>query len=369
MAPPHTAIRTGAQARETTETTGTGTFTLAGAVSGFQTLLAATAASAVVKYYARLRNGTEWEWGVGTLNAGGTTLARTTVLRSSNSGSAVNFSGGTKDIWIGPGPDQMCHVSASSPAVTDDNDGANGTFLPGSFWFNTTTDVLYFLADDSNGAAIWVPINKHAGNNAACSEKTIASGAITITDAIHRVDTESDAATDDLDTITLSTAADGSVVHLKAENSARRVIVTNAGNIVTPNARYLELSTKQYLRLVYNATDSKWIAAGGQGYQGFFVNTDGATVTFDIAKSRKHMVTLGGNRTLAISNDWDGAVFVIELESDGTGRTATWFSGITWAAGSAPTQTATANKSDCFIFLRRASGIYLGAVLAQNYSN
>jgi hypothetical protein len=369
MAPPHTAIRTGVQARETTETTGTGTLTLAGAVSGFQTLLAATAASAVVRYNVRLRNGTEWEWGVGTLNAGGTTLARTTVLRSSNANAAVNFSGGTKDVWIGIGPDAQCHVSASAPAVTDDNDTQQG-FLPGSLWLNTTTDVLYVLVDDTNGAAIWVPLNKHAGNNAACSELTIASGAVTLTDTIHRIDTESNAASDELDTLTLSTARDGSVIFLKAENTARTVWLTNAGNVVTPNAKRIELSTKQYAQLVYNSTDSKWIVVGWpQGTQGFFSNTDGATVTFDIAKSRKHTVTMGGNRTLAVTNDWDGAVFMIETESDGTGRTPTFFSGITWASGSAPTPTAAANKSDLFIFTRRSSGVYLGAVLAQNYTN
>jgi hypothetical protein len=139
---------------------------------------------------------------------------------------------------------------------------------------------------------------------------------------------------------------------------------------VTPNAKRIELSTKQYAQLVYNSTDSKWIVVGWpQGTQGFFSNTDGATVTFDIAKSRKHTVTMGGNRTLAVTNDWDGAVFMIETESDGTGRTPTVFSGITWASGSAPTPTAAANKSDLFIFTRRSSGVYLGAVLAQNYTN
>lgn len=368
MAPPHAAIRTGAQARETSTTTGTGTLTLDGAVNGFQTLIAATAASAVVPYFIRLQSGTEWEWGIGTLNAGGTTLARTTVLRSSNSNNAVNFSGGTKDVWLGPHPGAICHVAAAAPAVTDDNDGSNGCFLPGSFWLNTATDTLYVLTDDTNGAAIWVPLNKSAGNNGATTELTIATGAITLTDVMHRVDTEADAADDVLETLTLSSAVNGSVVFLRAENAARRVMISLGGNIVA-DLEYLELSATAYTQFVYDSNLSKWVVVFHKRIPDFFSNTDGATVTFNIAAEKKHTVTLGGNRTLALLGDKDGDIFVIELESDGTGRTATWFSGITWAEGSAPTQTATANKSDCFVFLRRSSGKYFGAVLAQNYDN
>ncbi len=369
MAPPHAAIRTGPQARETSETTGTGTLTLAGVVSGFQTLLAATAASAVVRYYVRLRNGTEWEWGIGTLNAGGTTLARTTVLRSST-GSAVSFSAGTKDVWIGIGVDSQCHVAAAAPAVTDDNDGANGTFLPGSLWIDTATDTLYFLADDTNGAAVWVPLNKNAGNVAACSELTISAGAVTITDALHRIDTEGDAATDDLATITLSGVRDGSEVYLKLDTITRKVFVVTGGNISPPNGQALELTTAQYTKFVYNASMVKWIPVRTMPKLAWNSASDGATVTFDIAQGTRQTVTLGGNRTIAISNDWDGAIFQLELEQDGTGsRTVTWFSGITWAAGSAPTLTTAINKSDVFIFQRRGSGNYFGAVLAQNYTN
>ena len=46
------------------------------------------------------QTGTEWEVGIGTYASSGTTLARTVVLSSSNSGSAVNFSAGTKDVFV-----------------------------------------------------------------------------------------------------------------------------------------------------------------------------------------------------------------------------------------------------------------------------
>jgi hypothetical protein len=85
--------------KETTTTTGTGTLTLAGAVSGFQSFSAV--GNGNTTYYAiSSSGGTEWEVGIGTYTSSGTTLARTTILSSSNSGSAVNLSAGTKDVFV-----------------------------------------------------------------------------------------------------------------------------------------------------------------------------------------------------------------------------------------------------------------------------
>lgn len=85
--------------KETTTTTGTGTITLAGAVAQFRSFASAFADGNVVQYAIVGQTGTEWEVGNGTLGASGTTLARTTVLASSNANAAVNFSAGTKDVF------------------------------------------------------------------------------------------------------------------------------------------------------------------------------------------------------------------------------------------------------------------------------
>jgi len=85
--------------KETTTTTGTGTVTLLGASTGFQSFSAI--GNANTTYYTIAGQSTsEWEVGIGTYTSSGTTLARTTVISSSNAGALVNFSAGTKDVFV-----------------------------------------------------------------------------------------------------------------------------------------------------------------------------------------------------------------------------------------------------------------------------
>ena len=85
--------------KETTTTTGTGTVTLAGASSGFQSFAAIGDGNSTY-YCIAAQSGTEWEVGIGTYTSSGTTLSRDSVLSSSNSGSLVDFSAGTKDVFV-----------------------------------------------------------------------------------------------------------------------------------------------------------------------------------------------------------------------------------------------------------------------------
>lgn len=83
--------------QETTTTTGTGTLTLAGAVLGYQSF--AAIGNGNTTYYC-ITDGTNWETGLGTYTASGTTLARTTVIESSNSNTLVNFPAGSKNVFV-----------------------------------------------------------------------------------------------------------------------------------------------------------------------------------------------------------------------------------------------------------------------------
>ena len=85
--------------QETSTTTGTGTVTLGGAATGFQSF-SVIGDSNTTFYTIQLPNTNEWEVGVGTYTLSGTTLSRDTILESSNSGSAVNFSAGTKNVFV-----------------------------------------------------------------------------------------------------------------------------------------------------------------------------------------------------------------------------------------------------------------------------
>jgi hypothetical protein len=85
--------------KETSTSTGSGNLTLAGAVSQFEAFSTNYAVGAPFYYAIVGQSGTEWEIGLGTLS-GATTLVRTTVFQSSNSDAAVNFSAGTKDVFV-----------------------------------------------------------------------------------------------------------------------------------------------------------------------------------------------------------------------------------------------------------------------------
>ena len=85
--------------KETTTTTGTGTVTLAGASTGYQSFAAIGNGNSTY-YTIAGQTSNEWEVGIGTYTSSGTTLSRTTILSSSNSGSAVNFSAGIKDVFV-----------------------------------------------------------------------------------------------------------------------------------------------------------------------------------------------------------------------------------------------------------------------------
>ena len=84
--------------KETTTTTGTGTLTLLGAVSGFRTFVDGFGGAGAPGVSYVIDGGAEWECGVGTSVIDGTFL-RGTVLSSSNAGALVNFSAGTKTVF------------------------------------------------------------------------------------------------------------------------------------------------------------------------------------------------------------------------------------------------------------------------------
>src|SRR6056300_1731620 len=116
--------------KETSTTTGTGTFDLAGAVSGFESFVTGIGNSNTT-YYAIVNENGEFEVGLGTVTDAATdTLSRDTIISSSNSDSAVNFGAGTKNVF--------CTLPASKAVILDSsgnivaNNGSNLTALNAS---------------------------------------------------------------------------------------------------------------------------------------------------------------------------------------------------------------------------------------------
>jgi hypothetical protein len=104
--------------RESSTTVGTGSFALAGAVTGYQTFDAVLDTGDTTYYTAADQGGSNWEVGIGTFTAP-STLARTTILSSSNGGSIVNFGAGTKDVFISlPASRTVQSVSGGSTGLT-----------------------------------------------------------------------------------------------------------------------------------------------------------------------------------------------------------------------------------------------------------
>ena len=103
--------------RELTSTTGTGAVTLGGAVGGFQTFAAGIGNSNTTYYAISINSESEWEVGLGTLNGDSSTLTRTTVLESSNSDSAVDFSAGSKEVFCTLPSEKAVYLDASDNQV------------------------------------------------------------------------------------------------------------------------------------------------------------------------------------------------------------------------------------------------------------
>ena len=97
--------------KETTTTTGTGTYTLAGAVTGFEAF--SQVGNGNTTYYC-CTDGTDFEIGIGTYASSGTTLARTTILQSSNRDNAVSWSSGTRTVFCTLPAEKMIFNDASN---------------------------------------------------------------------------------------------------------------------------------------------------------------------------------------------------------------------------------------------------------------
>jgi hypothetical protein len=133
--------------KETTTVAGTGTATLLGAALGYQSF--AVIGNGNTTYYCIAdQGGSNWEVGLGTYTLSGTTLARTTVLSSSNAGALVVFPAGTKDVFCTYPSERSVHQDQTLTAYVPQVAASNGLVLN-----NTTVSASYTIPTGYNATA------------------------------------------------------------------------------------------------------------------------------------------------------------------------------------------------------------------------
>ena len=174
--------------QETASAPGTGSVTLLGAVTGFQTF-AVIGNGNTTFYTIADQGGSNWEVGIGTYSTSGPTLARTTILSSSNGGLIVNFSSGTQSVFVTYPSSQSVYEDASG------NVSPLGTIASG-IWQGTTIGVAYGgTGVTSSSGANSVVLRDSNQNitvnrvNQANTNTTAAAGTTTLTTASSYIQT------------------------------------------------------------------------------------------------------------------------------------------------------------------------------------
>ena len=132
--------------QQTATAVGTTAFTLSGSVTGFQSF--AAVGNGNTTYYSAFDASGNWEVGVGTYATGGT-LTRTTIISSSNSGSAVTFSG-TVNVFVTYPSERSVNLDQSTnTAYAPQFNASNGLLLN-----NATVSASYTIATGNNAMSV-----------------------------------------------------------------------------------------------------------------------------------------------------------------------------------------------------------------------
>tara|TARA_R110002167_G_scaffold105156_3_gene270606 strand:+ start:853 stop:1338 length:486 start_codon:yes stop_codon:yes gene_type:complete len=144
--------------QESTTTTGTGTVTLAGATTGFQSF--SVIGNGNTTYYT-LVSDSEWEVGIGTYTASGTTLSRDNVLESSNSGSKITLSG-TSNVFCTYPAEKAVVQDSTNTGIAPQIGATNGIFVNNSiigadYIIPTSYNAMSVNATVASGVSVTVP--------------------------------------------------------------------------------------------------------------------------------------------------------------------------------------------------------------------
>ena len=122
--------------------------------------------------------------------------------------------------------------------------------------------------------------------------------------------------------------------------------------------------------VAYGGTGGTTAAAArtGVGFVTLTTTATSGTVTLDCAADNPTFVlSLTGNVTLALSNEADGRRFTLFVRGQASGYTITWFSGIKWVGGAAPTIPTVSGRVMAISFIRLGSGEWVGLPASEAY--
>ena len=175
------AFVTADRVRDTSTTAGSGSFSVSGtAPSGYRTFSAVLSVSDTFYYSIQHQTLNEWEVGLGTYSSANT-FARTTIYSSSNAGSAVTFSAGTKDVFITMAAARSPQLDASGN-ITALGTPASAT-LTNATGLSLTTGVTGVLPSANGGSLAWQSVQTGSFTAVAGNAYPVntTSGAVTVT--------------------------------------------------------------------------------------------------------------------------------------------------------------------------------------------
>ena len=316
--------------KETSTTTGTGTLSLAGALTGFQTFVAGIGNSNTTYYAIVHESANEFEVGIGTVtDASPDTLSRTTILESSNSDSAVNFSSGTKTVFCTLPAEKALLVPGSGDLTIDapadiilDADGADVLLKDAGTQYAALTNSSGNLILKS-GSTTAITFD---GANATFAG-TVTIGSAGISEAELEILDGATVTTDELNVLDgiTSTVAELNIVDGNTSASsvtvadADRVVLNDAGTMKQVAVTDLSAYFDDEITAMPNLTSVGTLSALTVDD----VAVDGKVITMTGSSSDTATLTVGTNGTLDIVTTDDAAAAAnIQITADGTAELA-----------------------------------------------
>ena len=316
--------------KETSTTTGTGTLSLAGALTGFQTFVAGIGDSNTTYYAIVHESANEFEVGIGTVtDASPDTLSRTTILESSNSDSAVNFSSGTKTVFCTLPAEKALLVPGSGDLTIDapadiilDADGADVLLKDAGTQYAALTNSSGNLVLKS-GSTTAITFD---GANATFAG-TVTIGSAGISEAELEILDGATVTTDELNVLDGITSTVAELNIVDGNTSASSVTVADADRVVFNDAGTMKQVAVTDLAAYF---DDEITAMPNLTSVGTLtaltvddVAVDGKVITMTGSTSDTATFTVGTNGTLDIVTTDDAAAAAnIQITADGTAELA-----------------------------------------------